>query len=327
MTDEEFLQLQEYPTESEEAVEEETLEQELEQQELPSEEPESSFEEEVPESTEPEQENSVEVDYKAGYEQLMAPFKANGKTVEIRDTEEAIQLMKMGANYTKKMQEIAPYRKIITMLQNHGLLDEGKLSYLIDLDKKNVGAIQKLVKDSEVDPLDLDVEAESSYTPANYSVSDNEVQFKEYLEELSSDPTGQSTIQVINQWDPESKAKLWEYPELMLVINNQRESGIYDQITSEIDRLRAFGKIPANMPFIEAYTRIGNELQKGNQINQRAPVATKVATPKSQVSNSQAARAASTPKGTKSPAMNMNQLVNLDDDAFMAQFEKFRNRV
>ena len=44
------------------------------------------------------------VDYKALYEQVTAPFKANGKTISIQSVEEATQLMQMGANYTKKMQ-------------------------------------------------------------------------------------------------------------------------------------------------------------------------------------------------------------------------------
>lgn len=48
--------------------------------------------------------NLLAVDYKAGYEQIMALTKANGKTMQVKSVEEAIQLMQMGANYTRKMQ-------------------------------------------------------------------------------------------------------------------------------------------------------------------------------------------------------------------------------
>lgn len=60
------------------------------------------------------------------------------ETIELRDSSEAVQLMQKGANYTRKMQDIAPHRKVLLMLENNGLLDEGKLSYLIDLEKKNL---------------------------------------------------------------------------------------------------------------------------------------------------------------------------------------------
>ncbi len=68
-------------------------------------------------------------DYKALYEKVMAPLKANGKTIDIKSPEELIQLAQMGANYTRKMQAIAPHRKVLLMLENNGLLDEGKLCF------------------------------------------------------------------------------------------------------------------------------------------------------------------------------------------------------
>src|SRR5574344_1636015 len=46
-------------------------------------------------------------DYKAFHDQVMAPFQANGKTIQLRSVDEAIQLMQQGANYTRKMQAIA----------------------------------------------------------------------------------------------------------------------------------------------------------------------------------------------------------------------------
>jgi len=122
----------------------------------------------------PTTEEAKPVDYKAFHDTMMAPFKANGKTIELRTPEEAIQLMKMGANYTRKMQEIAPHRKMLTMLQKHEL-DETRLSYLIDLDKKNPEAIKQLIKEANIDPLDIDVTIPSAYQAGNHIVSDDEV--------------------------------------------------------------------------------------------------------------------------------------------------------
>ena len=274
-----------------------------------------------PESSSPGSEDKpTTVDYKQEYSKVFEPLKANGTTLEIKTPEEARQLMQMGANFTKKMQEIAPYRKVIEMLKKNDLLDEGKLSFLIDLDKKNPGAIQHLIKESDIDPLDIDTSEETSYVPNNHSVSDNEIKFKETLDIIRSEQDGQSSIQMFNGWDPESKAKLWDYPELMTVIHQQRRNGVYDQIVTEIERRKAFGQIPANVSFIDAYTHVGNELHSGNQQQQRRPVARKAAVTNTGVMNNRAARAASTPRVNKGTASKTNY-VNLSDEDFMKQFE------
>ena len=107
-----------------------------------------------PSTTEPGQEQEEEgkqseglpadFNYKEGYEKLMAPFKANGKMITPRSPEEAISLMQMGANYTRKMQELQPYRKVMLMLQNNGLMDEEKLSFLIGGFLPQLGGLQPL---------------------------------------------------------------------------------------------------------------------------------------------------------------------------------------
>ena len=83
--------------------------------------------------------------------------------------------MQMGANYNKKMAALKPNLKLLKLLENNGLLSEEKLSFLIDLDKKNPDAITKLVKDSGLDPLEMDV-SKSDYKPNTYTVHDREVE-------------------------------------------------------------------------------------------------------------------------------------------------------
>ena len=229
-----------------------------------------------------------EVDYKAGYEQIMAPFKANGKTMQVKSVEEAIQLMQMGANYTRKMQELQPHRKTLLMLENNGLLDEGKLSFLIDLDKKNPEAIKKLLQDANINPLDVDMDKESTYQEGNHKVSDEEAQFRLVLDELNSNPVGRETLQTINStWDQASKEVLWKQPEVMNTIHQQRENGVYARITAEIDRRRTLGQIQVGVPFLEAYRVVGDELHRSGAFNDlfkpkasATPVATRAAMPK-----------------------------------------------
>ena len=267
-----------------------------------------------------------EVDYKAGYEQIMAPFKANGKTMQVKSVEEAIQLMQMGANYTRKMQELQPHRKTLLMLENNGLLDEGKLSFLIDLDKKNPEAIKKLLQDANINPLDVDMDKESTYQEGNHKVSDEEAQFRLVLDELNSNPVGRETLQTINStWDQASKEVLWKQPEVMNTIHHQRENGVYARITAEIDRRRTLGVIQVGVPFLEAYRVVGDELHKAGAFNDLfkpkapavAPVATRAAMPKPTGLDPKAEAAAvhrGSPSKTTSPLEAMQKA---SDDEFL----------
>ena len=282
------------------------------------------------------------VNFEAKYKEAMAPLKANGKTIEIQSMDELRQLASMGANFTRKMQDIAPHRKILAMLENNGLLDEAKLSFFIDLDKKNPEALKKLIKDSGVDPLDIDVSSEPAYKAGNHAVSDNEIAFRAVLEDLQSTPTGQETISLINSsWDQASKEELWKAPEVMATIQQQRENGIYDTISAEINRQAMLGKIPAGTPFIQAYLTVGNELNtrgaftnltapnnKGVQnaptqtiASVNAPVATRVVAPKPQVTNGAAANAAASTRQTQKRVLPVVNLQSMSDDDFLKNWQ------
>lgn len=273
--------------------------------------------EEVTQQVEP---VKADVDYKSFYEKVLAPITANGKTVEIRTPEEAIQLMQMGANYTKKMQAIAPHRKVLMMLENNGLLDESRLSYLIDLDKKDPEAIKKLVKDAGIDPLEIDTSVESAYKQGNHTVSNEEVAFTTVLEDVKSAPGGVDSLQMINAtWDQASKEALWKEPVIMSAMHQQMQSGVYTTISNEVDRLRTLGQIPSDMPFILAYKHVGDAmLQQRNAVPQKqAPVAVRTAAPNAAVSNSaKAAAAASTSSTTKKASSDINPL-SMSDDEFL----------
>lgn len=264
------------------------------------------------------------VNYEAAYKEIMAPFKANGRTIELKDPKEAVQLMQMGANYTKKMQELVPHRKVLTMLQNNGLLDEGKLSYLIDLSQKNPEAIKKLVKDAGIDPMEIDVNAESAYREGNHKVSDEEVAFHTTLDDMKSAPEKLETLRVINDgWDQASKEALWKNPAIMTVMHDQRANGIYDRIANEIARRQTLGTIPAGTPFLHAYKLVGDELyaQPPQAPVVAQPVVTRVQAPKPQVTNSQRAAAVSPSRSRPANAKANVDFLNMSDDEFLKKFE------
>ena len=202
----------------------------------------------------------AETDYKAEVAKILTPFRANGKEIKVESVDDAITLMKMGANYNKKMAALKPNLRLLKMLENNGLLDESKLSYLIDLDKKNPEAIGKLVKDSGIDPLSIDTTDESSYTPQTYTVDDKQLALDTALEEIRETPSYQTTLNVIgNKWDVASRQIIVANPAIISVLNEQVASGIYDQITAVVERERMLGRLQG-LSDIEAYRAVGDTL-------------------------------------------------------------------
>ena len=284
----------------------------------------------VVEDKEPAAEPTVP-DYKAAYEQILAPFRANGKEIKVESIDDAITLMKMGANYNKKMAALKPNLKLLKMLENNGLLEESKLSYLIDLDKKNPEAIGKLIKDSGVDPLTLDPSEESTYTPKTYTVDDNQLALDAVLEDIRETPSYQTTLDVIgNKWDEASRRIIVANPAVIGVLNDQIGSGIYHQIMSTVEQQRMLGKLQG-LSDLEAYRTVGDALHAQGAfvpatVANKAPAAPAVITPAPTVKDmataqqrDQRRRQASVAQGkpTSKPATDFNPLAMSD-----AEFDK-----
>jgi len=208
-----------------------------------------------------------EVDYKAEYEKLMAPFRANGKDMSVSNIDEVRQLMQMGANYNKKMAALKPSLKTLKLLENNDLMGEEKLSYLIDLHKGDKGAIQKLIKDSGIDPLDMDVETDSDYEPNTYTVDDRELALDEVLEKIQDTPTYSDTVNVVsNKWDKASKQTVADNPQLLEVINSHMANGIYERVSNEVEKERTFGRLNG-LSDLEAYRQVGDSMAERGAFN------------------------------------------------------------
>jgi len=212
-------------------------------------------------------EPEVSIDYKTEYERLLAPFKANGKNMKITSVDDALTLMKMGANYNKKMAGLKPNLRMLKLLEKNDLLDESKLGYLIDLSNKNPEVIKKLVKDSGVDPLDIDTEKESEYSPTTYTVDDKEVELDGVLDEIRDTNSFKDTLSIIsNKWDDSSKQVLYESPHLIKIINEHVDTGVYGKIDSIIEQQRMLGKLEG-MSDIQAYKYVGDAIMANGGFN------------------------------------------------------------
>jgi hypothetical protein len=207
---------------------------------------------------------TIEPDYKSAYEKVTAPFKANGVDMQVKNPDDIVRLMQMGANYQKKMSQLKPNLKLIKMLENNELLDEAKLNNLIDLSKKDPQAITKLIKESTVDPLEIDPEATVNYQPNNYSITDKEYNLDRILDDIKDTPTFNKTIDVLTkEWDPESRSTISDQPEIIAIVNEHMLSGVFEQVHSKMQQEKILGKLQ-NIPDVEAYRQTAEYMHKNN---------------------------------------------------------------
>lgn len=207
------------------------------------------------------------IDYKTEYEKITAPFKASGKTIQVRDSNEVISLMQKGVDYTKKQQALKPRLKELQILENQNMLGDN-LGYAIDLFNGNTKALAKLIKERNIDISELspnmygDEEDNSpDYTPTNYSISDAEMRLKDVELTLKDSPNFQRLFTTLTELDDDSKAKFRNNPDLLLRLNEHMDSGLYDQIQNELEHRRIVGDASVDgMNFYDAYTAVGNEI-------------------------------------------------------------------
>lgn len=264
---------------------------------------------------------------------LFSNFKASGREIKVDSVDEAIQLMQKGVNYHDKMAGLKPSLQIVRMLEREGLLDESKLGFLIDLNKKNPEAIAKLVKESGIDLLDIDDKKVASYKPGHYALSAQETALEDVMTDLRGSPSFDRVIQFASkQVDQVSKQLIVEKPQLLKLFANQIESGVFDLIQAEVTKQKALGNLDG-LNDLEAYDAVGKHLNAQGRFNhlqskqlpaqQPAPV---VVAPKAQkpvdpavaAAKAAAAPSKSRPTGGTKPAFNP---LAMSDEEFEKQFQ------
>ena len=265
--------------------------------------------------------------YENAYNQVTAPFKANGATMQVKSPEDIVRLMQMGAGAQKQMAKLKPNLKLIKMLENNNLLDERRLNNLIDLSKNDSKAIAKLVKDSGVDPDDIDIENASTYQPNNYTVTDSEYELDQVLDSIKHTDTFDKTIDLLtSEWDDKSKTFVSENPNVIKVINDHMLNGVYDKVNAIMQQDKALGKL-SGVSDVDAYKQIIDMLAKNGELidgNQQEPVQANVTDigDVGSVKRKQNRKAAAPTKQTNT-SNNSKQDVNfltLSDDEFTAKY-------
>ena len=163
-------------------------------------------------------------------------FKANGQEFEFTQEEVLAQFETVfgkAANYTQKMQKIAPYRKMISALEQEGVTHDS-LNLALDALKGDKGAIKKLLENNKLDAYDLtsDEEKDVPYTPNVYGKDETLLEIEEITSRIQSDEEFAITKNVIDeQWDAASRQAIASNPNYITGLHNDIKAGIFDQVS------------------------------------------------------------------------------------------------
>ena len=197
-----------------------------------------------------------EADLKAVHAAIFKPFKANGKEIAPKTVEDVISLMQMGANYTKKMQLMAPMKKAVETLSK-AKVSETDLNFLIDVHNGDKEAIKKLLEKHKVDPIELDME-NTNYVPKNNIASDEDVEYSDALSDIQSSlPKIQDII--TKQWDTQSRTEILKNPQLMRALHEEIEMGRFDEVQAQLEIEKTFGRYKGKSD-VEAYIDLVSRL-------------------------------------------------------------------
>jgi len=168
-------------------------------------------------------------------------IKANG--VEFEFTEQEIlekfdSTFRQALDYTKKTQELAPWRRTISAIKENGLSDED-INLLIEAKRGSKEAVTAFLKQTGVDPLDLDMEQAQGYRPRTYGKDDTTVAIEEVVEKIYRDPEYTMTQDVVDrQWDNKSRQALSNDPSMIEGLHYDIRTGVFKDVYPEAIKLK-----------------------------------------------------------------------------------------
>ncbi len=193
-----------------------------------------------PEDSKEDSENTDNIDYKEFYEKVaLAKFTANGKEVEgFKNPEDLIRAQQMLHGYSDKMKVFKEYKQFLKPLEERGVTkDPEKFSLAMSLLDGDVDAIKKVLKDKEIDPMELDLE-ELNYVPKNVLPTPTEMVLEETFEQAKTLGVEDKFNQVIgNDWDVNSLKELIGNSKVRGDLLRHLSDGTYDTVQTEIKRM------------------------------------------------------------------------------------------
>lgn len=249
-------------------------------------------------------------------------FKADGKEYEFTEQEMLDQFESVfgkAINFTQKTQKLAPYRKMISALEEESITSD-QLDLAIDALKGDKGALAKLAKMNEIDPFDLsDEELQNNYTPKQYGKDQTQLDIDEIVSKISKDSEFQITKSVIDEtWDQQSRIAFAENPSMIEGLHNDIKSGLYDKVAPLAMKLKVLDG-NAKKSDLEYYMLAGQQLmnQKGQAPTGNPNAKAQAAESKFDQASSEAQRKrAATSTRTRADRKPVTNYLDDNDEAF-----------
>lgn len=179
--------------------------------------------------------------------------KANGMEYDF-DVDELLKLAPKALDYTKKTQYIAPYRKVISAMEDNGISQED-INLFIDMKKGDKNAIAKFLDTTQIDSFDLPSKEEINYTPNNYTKELAPVD--ELLNSIGSERVYTKTSNAIKSFDKASIDMLNNTPEYLQGLQEDIDSGIYDAVMPNAHKMAVLDNF--RKPMLAYYAEAGQE--------------------------------------------------------------------
>ncbi len=234
--------------------------------------------------------------------------KANGQEYDF-SLEELQQLAPKAMDYTKKMQEIAPWRKSISALKDNGM-SETDVNLMIDAMKGDKSAIAEVLKKTSVDALDIDTDSKEEYQPKQYGKDESLSAIEDIVSNISRDAEYATTERVIDgEWDNASRTTMAENPEMISGLHDDVKSGVYSKVAPMAAKMKALSD--GSKSDLEYYMEAGKQFYAKAENTAQVEVP-KVDTKQKDIKEMSNKRKAATP--TKSNAGKRDVINYLDDE-------------
>lgn len=192
--------------------------------------------------------------------------RANGQDFDF--TIDDLKLMaSKGVNYTQKLQKLAPFRKMLSAIEDNGINEE-EINQFIEMRKGNKEAIGAFTKKYNISLSDIEEgEKVENYKPQEYGKEPTALNDIDQELSLSMDSRNyQKMCNFFNkELDNDSIKFFVDNPEALRQLSADIESGDFDNIRREIQKGEMLDKYKSGVSFMQKYiyeARLLNETTK-----------------------------------------------------------------
>jgi hypothetical protein len=254
-------------------------------------------------------------------ELLPMEIPANGTKVKAT-MNELIEGFKKGMNYTQKMQELAPLRRSLSIVSSNDISEED-LNLLVEAKQGSKEALAKLMSNSGVDPLDVEVEEHSNYKPADYGKDEVDMEMDIVRKEILADTEYSEQVkEAVTSMPEDMYTKISSSANNLKALHQDIRAGIYQEVMPEVVKLQAlYGKTE---PTMDTYVKVANKLFNEKSAAQKQETVKKAVKDTTRANNRK--RVAPTSKSPKKDSYIKQDIKSMDDDEFAAEFQKIMGR-